>query len=580
MSRLWCIRQYACIDANGRVVDIPTKKGIGNKDVVGWRIRWDAPARPGRSRTFTKSRFDTATAAHEAAEEYSDLLRAAARHDYPADDRGRPVPPQSDPGTARDQGLRLEAERLTFEALGREWIAANGGQPKTVQQHENSVRFALEHLPEGIAADDITTAQMRQVHIARRYTPSIRARKLVRMGKLHPDDEEARMCSVQTEKVFVQDVRAIFEYGMQRKPSAVHGNPMVGIAPRKKSDESVDPSSEVTFSPLQFLGIAELIADLVFRALVILRGFTAVRTGEFARLTVDDVDLVHQQFRLPGTEGEAPSRLTRDGSSRTQNKLKQRAARDDRWVDYPTAPYIVNLMDALVMEARRRHTMREQALVSRCERYKTERGKQHLLAKTEKELRRHRTSAPRLITMPDGSPFRISRFDRDIWKPVLRKYFPIDDPTDEEYNPLRETRFYNLRAAAIELWNEEGGMDESDAAAMAGHSVDVQRRHYRKKRGGSRRRSRGVDDAAQAASIQVFGSTDDVALGRASSRLRWHVLRQDSNGNRFTINFYDERTKAQAAVDELQRKTHDEVYWAEPTATGTDRDGDDHKLSV
>jgi hypothetical protein len=36
--------------------------------------------------------------------------------------------------------------RLTLEALGQAWIAAAGGAPKTVQQHERWLKFALDHL--------------------------------------------------------------------------------------------------------------------------------------------------------------------------------------------------------------------------------------------------------------------------------------------------------------------------------------------------------------------------------------------------------------------------------------------------
>jgi integrase len=486
MSALWRIRQHSCIDAAGRVVDVRTEKGIGHPDVVAWRVRWDAPGYPGRSRTFAKSAHPTASAARAAALDFVDELRAAARDDRPADERGRPAPHIAAPDAA-DATVHPTDARMTLEALGQAWIAAAGGAPKTVQQHEGSLKFALDHLPLGVVADDVSSTQIQELLELRRFRPGARARKLVRMGALDPSDERARMCSVRTETLFMQDLRNIFTFGIAMKPPAVHGHPMQSIKARSKKTELKDPSAEYTFEPAQVTGIARLVADVVLRSLIIIRALTALRTGEAASVTVDDVDVVGRCITVRGTEGDAPRRLTPDGSTRSRNHLKQRDADDERVVDYPATPAMDAMMATLMDEARRRHRAREEKLVTLVARYRAEAGKEHLARQRAVELRAHRSSAPRLFTMPDGRPFNVSDFDHGVWKPALRHFFPIDDPTDEDYTPQREARFYDLRSSAIEFWIEELDMEESQAAHKAGHSVHVQRVHYRRSRGNAKR---------------------------------------------------------------------------------------------
>lgn len=80
MTALWRIRQHSCIDGSGKVVDVRTEKGIGHPDVVAWRVRWDAPGYPGRSRTFTKSSYPTVSAAH-ADRLVDDLRERTESHD-------------------------------------------------------------------------------------------------------------------------------------------------------------------------------------------------------------------------------------------------------------------------------------------------------------------------------------------------------------------------------------------------------------------------------------------------------------------------------------------------------------------
>jgi integrase len=493
MRPVWRVRQFACVDAAAKVVAGRTSAGIGDRSVVGWRVRWDGPGFSGRSRSFTKASYDSPTAAHRAAQDFVDALRAAARHDAPADARGWPLP--SDSGGRAGPDETDAGRSMTLAELGKMWLVATGGEPKTVAQHERSLKFALAHLPEGVLADDVTTAQLNELLLARRFQPGPRAAKLVRMGALDPDDDRARMCSLQTEKVFVQDLRRIFAHGMAIKPPAVRRDPMVTVRARKSSDELLDPSNEVTFSPDQIVGIAELIDDRVFRALVILRAVTALRTGEAAALTVDDVDQAEHLLTVRGTEGEAPRRLTPDGTTRSANRLKRRQQGDERLVDYPDTPFFNTLMHELIEEAKRRHHARDQELAKLVKRYRAESGKQHLAAQRTVELRAHRATAARLFTMPDGGPFKISDFDKKVWKPTLATYFPVTDPSDEAYQPLRESNFYNLRSSAIEFLIEQAGMEESAAAEMAGHSIDMQRRAYRKRRG-NRQRAAKLDRAA------------------------------------------------------------------------------------
>lgn len=171
-----------------------------------------------------------------------------------------------------------------------------------------------------------------------------------------------------------------------------------------------------------------------------------------------------------------------------EHHLKHRQPHEERVVDYPATPTMDDMMARLIEEARRRHQLREEKLVLLLGRYRSEAGKEHLTRHKAVELRSHRASAPRLFTMPNGRPFNISDFNHDHWKPALHAYFPVADPTDERYSPQRETRFYELRSSAIEFWIEELDMDESQAASRAGHSVHVQRHHYRKARGAAPKR--------------------------------------------------------------------------------------------
>ena len=46
--------------------------------------------------------------------------------------------------------------------------------------------------------------------------------------------------------------------------------------------------------------------------------------------------------------------------------------------------------------------------------------------------------------------------------------------------------------------------------------------------------------------------------------LRWTVLRQDDNGNRFIVQRHLGREEAERLVAELEARGHKQVYWAEP----------------
>lgn len=137
--RIWRIRQFACIDVDGKVVGARPKDGISDAEVVGWRCRWDGPGFPERSQTFTKSRFENPTAAFNAAEAFVDELKLADRYAWPADERGRPQPPpEADPDHDR---AAPGVKAITLKALGEAQIKAAGGKPKTIQGRETSLNF-------------------------------------------------------------------------------------------------------------------------------------------------------------------------------------------------------------------------------------------------------------------------------------------------------------------------------------------------------------------------------------------------------------------------------------------------------
>lgn len=376
MMRLWRVRQFSCVDAKGRVVDIRPKKGIGDTRVAGWRIRWDAPGAPNRSRTFSKSRFTTATEAYEAAADLADQLEAAVRHDLVPDALGQPVFSEAGSGTSDEP---VVSAGMPLRELGETWIDVVGGAPSTVDQHQRSLNFALTRLPEGIAADEVTSTQAHELLLARRFTVGHRGRKLVRMGRIDEDHDEARMCSVRTEELFLQDLRSIFDFGTRMKPPVVRGNPVAGLKPRKPSEQTSDPSLKQTFPPRDIFGLAEQVADSVFRALIILRGFTAIRTGECAAVTVADVDREACEIVLRGTAGETPMRLSTSQLPWDERHLKHRQPNDVRRVPYPNTPLFIDLIDELIEEATRRARQREAHLKELICRYRSERSKAHLV---------------------------------------------------------------------------------------------------------------------------------------------------------------------------------------------------------
>ncbi|MFI9647176.1 SPOR domain-containing protein [Streptomyces sp. NPDC052040] len=53
--------------------------------------------------------------------------------------------------------------------------------------------------------------------------------------------------------------------------------------------------------------------------------------------------------------------------------------------------------------------------------------------------------------------------------------------------------------------------------------------------------------------------------------LPWLVVRQDDNGNRYSVGRYATRAEAQKIVDSLDARGHRQLYWVERVGPGSGR---------
>ncbi|MDT0469339.1 SPOR domain-containing protein [Streptomyces gibsoniae] len=56
--------------------------------------------------------------------------------------------------------------------------------------------------------------------------------------------------------------------------------------------------------------------------------------------------------------------------------------------------------------------------------------------------------------------------------------------------------------------------------------------------------------------------------------LPWLVIRQDGNGNRYSVGRYATRAEAQKIVDSLDDRGHKQLYWVERIGQGGARRGE------
>jgi hypothetical protein len=52
-------------------------------------------------------------------------------------------------------------------------------------------------------------------------------------------------------------------------------------------------------------------------------------------------------------------------------------------------------------------------------------------------------------------------------------------------------------------------------------------------------------------------------MTESAAPLPWLVVRQDDNGNRYSVGRYATRDEAQKAVDSLDDRRHKQLYWVE-----------------
>lgn len=309
--------------------------------------------------------------------------------------------------------------------------------------------------------------------------PGNRARRAVATGAIEVDDPRASMCSRRTERLFLDVMKEIFEYGMARTPAACVTNPFAVLSVRGHELAIPDPTLEVTFTLEEVRAVCDAMPHPILAAATLLRAVTAERTGEMTGMFACDVDTEMRTITVYETEGAAPKRLTPDGRSRARSHLKRRNPDDSRTFSYAEHPLLDAAVALLVDTASDRHALRTEYLKREIARLRGQ-GRDGTANEREAELRVHLAEPPRLVTMPNGAPFHVSNFSKRYWKPALVKVFPDDT---RAHDAKRLMRFYSLRSTAVQFMVEDCGVGESDAAALAGHSVETQRRHYRRVRG-------------------------------------------------------------------------------------------------
>ncbi len=52
--------------------------------------------------------------------------------------------------------------------------------------------------------------------------------------------------------------------------------------------------------------------------------------------------------------------------------------------------------------------------------------------------------------------------------------------------------------------------------------------------------------------------------------MAWHLWRQDDNGNRFLVDVYPSRERAEARLAELTRVPHKQTYWVSEAVEAAD----------
>lgn len=480
-DRTWRLRQLSPITADGLVVraaESETRVNASDPRVAGWRVRWDTPTRNNRSKTFTRERAGSASAAKQQAEDLAAAVKAAALGGWHEAPDGKPR--RGAPDTPR------RASEVTFAQLVEGFLGSKSGTaPKTREYYETHAAFAVHHLPANLLTRDVTTDHCQQLLEVRRQTPGNKARKAVRLGA-NPYDGAVARCSKRTEKAFIQVLKAVFEYGLRRTPPALTSNPASTL--KVRSSDVPDPSATVTFSKEEVFMLADAVGE-DHRALVLVRGTSGLRSGEAVALVADDVDIDNLTLVLRGSEGKVSSRHG-DGAGRSYKApLKHRQEGEDR--DVPLLPdgRVLDALKSLLESAPERHRRREALLRRRVQRWERE-GRPDLRHRAERELAEHLSRSVRVFTMRNGALLEPDKFDRDVFQPALARVFP-DVPDDEDatsrHRQLRELRFYDLRAAAISSWVADHGVDHDVAAKWAGHSLKTQLKYYRK--------TRSADDA-------------------------------------------------------------------------------------
>lgn len=134
----WRLRQFSPVDDTGRVVDTTLKRSVADQRVVGWRVRWDTPTGLPKSKSFSKSKYATATAALDAARDLVAMLEVARQKNWAVGADGLPVDPDA---TTPPPSAGNDATTMGVVDLAREWLVVKGGAAGSQTQREGAIHF-------------------------------------------------------------------------------------------------------------------------------------------------------------------------------------------------------------------------------------------------------------------------------------------------------------------------------------------------------------------------------------------------------------------------------------------------------
>lgn len=466
------VAELVPLDANRRRVRSDGQRAVRLEGAGVHRIRlcWRVSGEVNqRSRLYPRA--DVAAAQLARAE-----LVAALHEALPVDADGWPIDPVD-----IDSG-----PPVTFADLLRLYVDAH---PDWTPKHRGNVESVggiladlLTYPPgdprgapgEPIALSDLTTADCERAIAARRHQR--------RRGS--PKQPGGAAISARTEDLTWKLAVAVLDYGRDRTPPVLTGNPMRGAGRRKPTREIRSRAEEEdTAWSIEEIDLVARAIHPHFAALVQLRGRSALRPSEAAFVEPGDIDLEGRAVELRGSFHLEESPAHNGGSRFRVGPLKWREPGERRTAPLPDHPPLLDPLRAAIegageLNARRRADLEARLTAAH------ERGDTEAIARTEDALAE--VEVVRVFRNPDGSPIDWTAFNRDYWHPALEVAFadaPGDDaPTRARKARRRATHWYDLRHMAEAIWIDLFDVPLEVVSLWAGTSVETLQKHYRRRR--------------------------------------------------------------------------------------------------